>query len=118
MSSNPGPYRNAPGPGVKPPGIVAKAFAVVAAVAIAIVALMFSVVIFAIALAVGAIIWGWLWWKMRALRKQMENDPQFQELRRRAQGRTGEGRADGDVIEGVVIREVDEESDRSDGDRR
>ncbi|AUN95315.1 hypothetical protein [Pseudazoarcus pumilus] len=113
MSFDPGPYRRQAGtPGVKPPGLLAKAFAVVAAVTIAIVALMFSVVVFAIALAVGVIVWGWLWWKMRALRKQMESDPQFQEMRRRAQGRSSETGASGDVIEGVVIREVDEDSDR------
>lgn len=95
-------FRNAlPG---KPPGLLTRVFAVVAAVAITIVGLMFSVVVFAIALGVGAVVAIWMWWKMRALRKQMEQDPRFQEMRRQQQGG---GRSE--VIEGVVIREVHEE---------
>jgi len=89
----------------KPPGILTRVFAVIAAVAIIVVGLMFSVVVFAIALGVGAIVALWLWWKMRALRRQMEQDPRFQEMRRRQEGGTAP-----DVIEGVVIREVYEET--------
>lgn len=96
-------FRNAlPG---KPPGLLTRVFAVVAAVAITIVGLMFSVVVFAIALGVGAVVAIWMWWKMRALRKQMEQDPRFQEMRRQQQGGSGSS----EVIEGVVIREVHEE---------
>lgn len=87
----------------QPPGLLTRVAAVIAAVAIAIVGLMFSVVVFAIALGVGVVVWGWLWWKMRALRRQMEQDPQFQEMRRR------QAQTHGEVIEGVVIREVHEE---------
>lgn len=86
----------------KPPGLFARVLAVIATVAIAIVGLMFSVVVFAIALGVGVVVWGWLWWKMRAVRKQMEQDPRFQEMRRQSEGGSSE------VIEGVVIREVRE----------
>jgi O-antigen/teichoic acid export membrane protein len=113
MSFDPDRYRNTGTPGIKPPGIFAKAFAVVATVAIAILALTFSVFVFAIALAVGVIVWGWLWWKMRGLKKQMERDPRFQEMRRRAE--RGES---GEVIEGVVIREVHETDGRDEDPRR
>jgi len=75
------------------------------AVAITIVGLMFSVVVFAIALGVGGVVAIWLWWKMRALRKQMEQDPRFQDMHRQQQ----EGGDRSEVIEGVVIREVHEE---------
>lgn len=101
MSPDPRPPYAQPG---QPPGVFARVFAVIVAVAIAIVGLMFSVVVFAIALGVGVVVWGWLWWKMRALRKQMEQDPRFQEMRRQQQGGSSE------VIEGVVIREVREET--------
>ncbi|MDX5363849.1 MAG: hypothetical protein LPJ91_06835 [Pseudazoarcus pumilus] len=89
----------------KPPGLLTRIIAVIAAVGLAIVGLMFSVVVFAIALGVGAVVAIWLWWKMRTLRKQMEQDPRFQEMRRQQQQQSGES----DVIEGVVIREVHEE---------
>ncbi|MDX5446201.1 MAG: hypothetical protein LPJ87_09115 [Zoogloeaceae bacterium] len=90
----------------KPPGLLVRVITVIAAVALTAIALMFSVVVFAVAIAIGAVVWAWLWWRMRSLRKQMEQDPRFQEMRRRQQG--GER---GDVIEGVVIREVHEERD-------
>ena len=52
--------------------------------------LMFSVLLFAVILTVGAMAWGYLWWKTRDLRKQMrQNHPGCV------------------VIEGEVIREVD-----------
>jgi hypothetical protein len=113
MSFEPGPHHQNRSATIKPPGIFAKAVAVVATVAIAVVALMFSLVVFSIALAVGVVVWGWLWWKMRGLRKQMENDPRFQEARRQASG----GGSD-EVLEGIVIREVHEEMDERHPDRR
>jgi membrane protein implicated in regulation of membrane protease activity len=89
----------------KPPGVLTRVVAVIAAVALTAIALMFSVVVFAIAIAVGAVVWAWLWWRMRQLRKQMEKDPRFQEMRRRSEA------ADSEVIEGIVIREVHESRD-------
>lgn len=87
----------------QPPGVFTRVVAVITAVALTIVALMFSVVVFAIAVGVGAVVWIWLWWKMRTLRKQMEQDPRFQEMRRQQEQGSSE------VIEGVVIREVHED---------
>lgn len=99
----------------KSPGLLARIFAILAAALIAIVSLMFSIVVFAIALAIGAVVWGWLWWKTRELRKQMRQDPLFREAARQAaQGTPGQG----DVIEGVVIREVPDDSEQGRGPRR
>ena len=56
------------------------------------VALMFSVVLFAVVVTVGAVAWGYLWWKTRALRKQMREHPP-----------TGRGMVSG----GGVIREAE-----------
>lgn len=97
----------------KPPGPLTRVVAVIAAVLIGIVTLMFSIVVFAIALAVGAVVWGWLWWKMRGLRKQMQQDPRFQEAMRRARGgaQQGPASAGGDIIDGEVIREVPEQEE-------
>ena len=60
-------------------------------------AFMFSLVILA-ALAVGGLmLWGWLWWKTRAVRKQMrEQSP--------------EPASKGYIIEGEVIRENDDKT--------
>lgn len=56
--------------------------------------LMFSALFFALILIVGAMAWGYLWWKTRDLRKQMRQYP------------VGDGVIEGEIIEGEVIREV------------
>ncbi|HRQ57082.1 MAG TPA: hypothetical protein PLN31_06670 [Azoarcus taiwanensis] len=73
------------------PTWVQKAGAVIVAIVFFSVVLMFSVVLFAAALTAGAVAWGYLWWKTRAVRKTMRDNP-----------------PGGLVIEGEVIREVDE----------
>ena len=75
-----------------PPSLLQKIIAAIVTVAVFAVALMFSVVFFAVVVTVGAVAWGYLWWKTRALRKQMRDHPP-----------TGRGM----VIEGEVIREVE-----------
>lgn len=70
----------------------------VAAIGLFGLALVFSVVVFAVVLTVGAAVWGWFWWKTRNLRKQMR------EAQANQSGRAQEGL----VIEGEVIREVNE----------
>ena len=69
------------------------------------VALMFSVVFFAIILTLGLVAWAYLWWKSRDLRKQMRE----QQGRREA--------AEGLVIEGEVIREVESDDGTRGGNR-
>ncbi|QID17975.1 hypothetical protein G3580_10180 [Nitrogeniibacter mangrovi] len=51
-------------------------------------ALMFSVVLFAAVVTIGLLVWGYVWWKTRAVRRQMRDNP-----------------PDGLVIEGEIIRE-------------
>ena len=59
-----------------------------------VVAFMFSLLVFAILAAVAVLVWGYLWWKTRELRKQMREHP-----------------PGGRVIEGEAIRD-DESHDR------
>ncbi|MFZ1547253.1 MAG: hypothetical protein WAT12_09155 [Candidatus Nitrotoga sp.] len=53
--------------------------------------LMFSVLFFVVILTVGAIAWGYLWWRTRELRKQMREYPPNNVV------------MEGEVIEGEVI---------------
>ena len=78
------------------PTWVQKAGAVIVAIVFFSVVLMFSVVLFAVALTAGAAAWAYLWWKTRSVRKAMRDNP-----------------PGGLVIEGEVIREVDEAANTS-----
>ncbi|ENO87205.1 hypothetical protein [Thauera linaloolentis] len=78
--------------GGTPPSLLQKIVTALVTIAVFGVALMFSVVFFAVVVTVGAVAWGYLWWKTRAVRKQMRDHPP-----------TGGGM----VIEGEVIREVE-----------
>lgn len=94
------------GGGGKPLSPLQRVLAVLVTIAVFSVALMFSVVVFAVVVTVGAVAWAWVWWKTRALRK---------ELRTRAQaarpGQAPGSAGGGVVIEGEVIREVVIEED-------
>lgn len=76
------------------PGLLRKLAVFVATLAIVALVLMFSLLVFAVVLVVGAIAWGFLWWKTRNLRKQMRDYP------------PGGAVIEGEVIEGEVIRVV------------
>ena len=73
--------------------------------------LMFSVLLFAFVLTAGVVAWGYLWWRTRALRKQMRmyskdhsSDSQI------LAGEVIEGEViKGDVIEGELIRREEHE---------
>jgi len=61
-------------------------------------AFMFSLVVLTVVAVGGVMLWGWLWWKTRAIRKQMhQQGPQ--------------AATDGYIIEGEVIRETDSQRD-------
>ena len=64
-------YQRLAGSAARPPTLLQKIVGVVLAGAVFVVMLMFSVVAFAAVAAVGLVVWGWLWWKTRDLRKQM-----------------------------------------------
>lgn len=98
----------------EPPSLLKKILAVLVTGGLFIVAMMFSVVLFAIVLTVGAIAWGYLWWKTRAVRKRMAAQQQQQ---RSGAGPQAYGGArpqspGGLIIEGEVIREVRSEDGR------
>lgn len=93
MNSDPqsSPFDQATRPG-QPPGLLAKLLALLLGAAFLVLAFMFSLVALVVVTVGGLALWGWLWWKTRALRKQMQaaaaNDPQ--------------------IIEGEFIRHQDE----------
>ena len=87
-----GLYLNLDRGGAQAPSLWQKIVGGVAALGVFALALTFSVALFAVVITVGVVVWGYLWWKTRALRKQMREHPP-----------TGRGM----VIEGEVIREVE-----------
>jgi hypothetical protein len=87
-----------------PPTVLQKVLTTLVTIAVFGVALMFSVVFFAVIVTVGAVAWGYLWWKTRALRKHMREQASMGQGQRQGEGRSG---AQGLIIEGEVIREVD-----------
>lgn len=83
-------------------GPLRKAAGLIVTVLLAIVALMFSAVFFAVVAVLGLIAWGYVWWKTRALRKQMrEFAAQSQSVMREQTASNDE------VFEGEVIRVLD-----------
>jgi O-antigen/teichoic acid export membrane protein len=74
----------------QPPTLWRKIVAFVVTVALVGVALMFSVLLFVVVATVGLVAWGYLWWRMRELRKTMRESPPPGSV----------------VIEGEVIREI------------
>lgn len=82
----------------KPPTLLQKIAAVLVTIVLFGFALMASVVLFAVVLCLGAIGWGYFWWKTRKLRREMRN-------RAGAARQTSDGSTV--VIEGEVIRVVE-----------
>jgi ABC-type bacteriocin/lantibiotic exporter with double-glycine peptidase domain len=64
-------------------------------------AFMFSLVFLAVVATGGLMLWGWLLWKTRAIRKQMREENPQQPAR------------EGYIIEGEVIREPDKNAPQS-----
>jgi len=92
--------KNLPYASVESPGLLRKIAAFVVTLAMFGLALMFSVLFFAVVLTAGAAALGYLWWKPRALRKQMRMHARdTAPVEREVFG--------GEVIEGEVIREDD-----------
>ncbi|AOF82035.1 hypothetical protein BSY238_1302 [Methyloversatilis sp. RAC08] len=97
--------------GLQPAGPLGKIFAALIGSILLVLGLMFSVVIIAVAIAFGLIIWGWIWWKTRALRQQMRAQMEAGMAAGAGASATysdGEGApSSGRVIEGEVIRADD-----------
>jgi Flp pilus assembly protein TadB len=94
-----------PGPrSTGPRNIVGRVIAAIATLAALVVGLMVSAVVFAVALLVGLVVWGWLWWKMRRVMRQAQQDPRFQQFRDfQAGGAQPPPGSNADVIEGEVL---------------
>ena len=101
-----------------------KAGAVVVTMVVFALAMTFSVVLFAVVATLGLLIWGWVWWKTRELRKVMrEHAAHHARAAREAEARgpgagpgPGQARRDaGIVLEGEVIREVPDDEPRRPG---
>jgi hypothetical protein len=78
--------------------VLGKLIAFVAGSALLVLAFMFSVVLLAVLVTGGLILFGYFWWKTRALRKQLRENPR--------RGRTIEGEV---IRDDETIREVDAE---------
>lgn len=102
-------YQRLAGSAARPPSLLQKVLGVVVAGAIFVVMLMFSMVAFAAVAAVGLVVWGWLWWKTRELRKQMRSA--------RTHPPGGPHPPGGLVLEGEVIREVRGDDDAPESGR-
>ena len=57
------------------PSLPVKVLTFASAAVLLVVAFMFSLLVFAILATVGVLVWGYLWWKTRELRKQMREQP-------------------------------------------
>lgn len=79
--------------GTGTPGLLGKLLAFMLSAALFVLAFMFSLAALAVVAVVGTLFAGWLWWKTRALRKQMQ-----------AASHTYPG---GNIIEGEVLRTTD-----------
>ena len=89
--------------GGQPQGPLAKVAAFVVGTALLVVGFMFSLVALAV-LAVGAVlIGGWLWWKTRAVRRQIE-----EQLAQQPSFQPDEPVFDGRIIEGEAVRETEQ----------
>ena len=85
-----------------PRGPLAKLAAFVLSAVFLVLAFMFSLVALAVVAVVGILLGGWLWWKTRTLRKQIQ---QMREEAAQQMGGEQPVRSD-QVIEGEFIREV------------
>ena len=90
--------------GRQPKGPVAQVLTAILGVLVLAGALMFSLVFFAVIAVAGLILWGWFWWKTRALRRNMQT---FNDTLQHA-ANTPEN---GAIIEGEFAREADKTPD-------
>ncbi|MCB1906124.1 MAG: hypothetical protein KDH15_02045 [Rhodocyclaceae bacterium] len=94
-------------------GWLQKIGAVIATLVVFGLALTFSVVLFAVVASIGLLVWGYLWWKTRDLRKAMREHAAHG--RPGTAGPGGQATGAGEILEGEVIREVPDDEARRDG---
>ena len=91
----------------QPQSLVGKLLTLVLGAAFLVLAFMFSLLALAVVAVGGLMLWAWLWWKTRAVRKQLREQGQAA-ANRRPDDVFHEG---GYIIEGEVIRDNDETPD-------
>jgi hypothetical protein len=91
-----------------PQGVLGKLLTFIFGAAFLVIAFMFSLIALAVVAVGGVLVGGWLWWKTRAVRKQMR-EMQEQMQRQAADWPAPEQPVtNGLIIEGEVIRETRE----------
>lgn len=88
----------------QPQTLLGKILTLVLGGAFLVLAFMFSLVALAVIAVGGLMLWAWLWWKTRAIRKQMAEQGEMG----RTQGNQENG---GYIIEGEVIRDENSPAD-------
>ena len=82
------------------PGPLARILNALLSVVLLVVGFFFSLVAFAVAAVVGTLGAAWLWWKTRAMRRQIE-----EQLAQQPAFQANETAFDGHIIEGEAVRE-------------
>lgn len=80
------------------PGLLARLAGFLVGAIVLVAAFAFSLVLFAALLVIGAMVWGYVWWRTRDLRRQMAAQMAEQMAEQRREQRPG-----GRVIEGEVV---------------
>src|SRR5574343_1163710 len=86
-------------PATQPQGLLGKLLAFILSASLLVLGFMFSLVALAVIAIAGIALGGWLWWKTRALRRQMRDDIAA------APSAQPAPMDDGAIIEGEFIRE-------------
>ena len=94
-------------PSGKPGGLLAQVLTALVGLGALILGLMFSAVFFVVLAVAGLILWGYFWWKTRALRRQIREQMAAQASQGFAKP-TPDPAPGGDIIEGESVRVVDE----------
>ena len=89
-----------------PQSLFGKLLTLVLGGAFLVLAFMFSLVALAVVAVGGLMLWGWLWWKTRAVRKLIREQGITPESM--ASSNSASHSSGGYIIEGEVIRETDE----------
>lgn len=84
-------------PGPSRPGPLGRLLAAMGWAVLLFFAFTFSLVLFVVLVAAGLLVWAYLWWKTRGLRRQMREQQEMGEMRDQPSG--------GRIIEGEVIRD-------------
>lgn len=93
---------------LQPQSVFGKLLTLVFGGAFLVLAFMFSLVALAIVAVGGLLLWGWLWWKTRAVRKLIREQGITPESMARSNVSSSESSGSGYIIEGEAIRETDE----------